>query len=58
MILPPTTENNDRRGRSGAPFFSGGSASADMNGALDVNRTARELGAAENIRFLPEEDGI
>ena len=29
-----------------------------MNGALDVNRTARELGAAENIRFLPEEDGI
>ena len=58
MILPQTTENNDRRGRAGAPFFSGGSASADMNGALDVNRTAQELGAAENIRFLPEEDGI
>ena len=29
-----------------------------MKKALDVNWIARELGAVENIRFLPGEDGI
>lgn len=29
-----------------------------MKKALDVNWIAQELGAVENIRFLPEEDGI
>lgn len=58
MILPPTTENNDRRGRSGAPSFSHRKEREGMKKALDVNWIAQELGAVENIRFLPEEDGI
>ena len=58
MILPPTTENNDRRGRSGAPSFSHRKEREGRKKALDVNWVARELGAAEKILFMPGNGGI